>query len=124
MRMCVLARGRPVCGPARVANAAAACERRLRHRPPESLHPARELADVDAVPVLDRDASGVVAAIFQPREAVEEQRRRGARSYVSNNPAHDPNSPLSEFAFSLVQERGPRPVARPTGATSASITAP
>src|SRR5262249_20392025 len=82
--------GRPaVGGPARVAET----EGPLDRREPEVLLEVAQLAgaahDLDGVAVDDRDARGIVAAVLQAPQAVEEDGADPLAPDVPDDPAHD-----------------------------------
>ena len=88
VRVGVARGGRAVRCPAGVGDAARAGERLAGERVPQPLHPAGELPDRDPSAILDGDAGGVVAAILEPAEALQQDRRRLARTDVPHDAAH------------------------------------
>ena len=88
VRVRVPLRGRPVRSPARVADAAAAGERRAPEQRAQTVDSARELPGLHAATVQHRDTDGVVAPILEAREAVHQHRRRFPRPHVPHDTAH------------------------------------
>ena len=80
--------GRSVGRPARVRNAGGAVQRQPRYVLGQRLDAARELAGDDASSRLDRHARRVVAAILEPAESFQEDRRRLALADVAHDAAH------------------------------------
>ncbi len=89
MRMRVFFRGAAVSGPARVADAVDAVERRDANRFFEIAELARGAANFHfAVIAYHGDAGRVVAAIFEAPEPVENQRHNPLRPDIADNSAH------------------------------------
>lgn len=82
--------GLPVGGPAGVPDAAAARQPGMLCLQPvgQVLQAALRLDGDDAVPVKDRDAGGVVAAVFQPRKGIKKDADGSFAAGVTNNSAH------------------------------------
>ena len=91
MRVRVFFRGAAVRGPARVADAVDAFEGRLRGWTSSRLRslPGRAADFQFAVLADDGDARGIVAAIFEALQAVEDERHDLFRADVADNSAHD-----------------------------------
>src|SRR3989441_13175619 len=88
VRVRVALGGDPVGGPTRVRDPARAVHRLALQMLGEPLHAPRELDDRHAGAVLDRNAGGVVAAILQPAETVNENGRGLAPPHVSDDATH------------------------------------
>src|SRR5207237_9514355 len=93
----------PMRRPGRVADAAAAVQRRLRQEGPQAPDASRQLAGLDPTSVQDRDSGGVVAAIFEPAQALHQNRCRFPRPDVPDDSTHRSRVLCLEF-----QERLPR----------------
>ena len=90
MRMRVFFGGAAVRGPARVADAVDAVERRGADRFFEIAQLAGRAADIELAVFADHgDPGGIVAAIFQAAQAVEDQRHNALWADVSDNSAHE-----------------------------------
>ena len=88
MRMRVLIRRLPVRGPASVADSVGAGRRPRRHQLPQFGNAAGAFARLDLIPIYDRHAGRIVAAIFQPTQPIQKNRPRLRTSYVTNDAAH------------------------------------
>jgi hypothetical protein len=97
MRMGVLFRGTAVRGPAGMADAVGPVERLQADRFFQIAQFALGAANLQAGAVTgDRDAGGVVAAIFKPPQTVDDDRHNPLRSYITNNATHTaPDNPFS-----------------------------
>src|SRR5664280_404964 len=90
VRMAVGVGGRPVRGPARVADAELADCRFAGQKQGKAFIDLSLLLSNDHVPVAqDGDAGAVVSAIFQPAQSFEEDGRRGFFTDVTYNSAHN-----------------------------------
>ena len=98
-------------GPARVADADVALDRRFR----QPRRQVAQLADIAAdgdLPILDDgDARRVIAAIFQPPQPVHDDLGRVARPDVTDNTTHNPSPSLHEFKPFVLRRVGGRVVA-------------
>src|SRR6266550_1675031 len=74
--------------PARVADAVLPRGRFLRHQFGKIRDPSGAFPRLDLLAIYDRDASGIIAAIFEAAEAVEKDGRRFRASDVSDNSTH------------------------------------
>ncbi len=88
MRMRIVIRHAPVRGPARVTDADAAFDRLVLDQRREICNAPHALADFDAAAIQRGDARGVIAAIFQPAQPIEEDGSRVCFADVANNAAH------------------------------------
>ncbi len=95
MGMRVLVGRFAVRGPAGVADAVGAGGRPFGHQFPQLGDPARAFPRLDLVTVDDRDAGGVVAAIFQAAQTIQKNGRCLRTSDVTDNPAHEGSVTLS-----------------------------
>src|SRR5207237_4331886 len=89
--------------PTRVADAAAAVQWRLGQKVPQAPDASRQLAGLDPTSVQDRDSGGVVAAIFEPAQALHQNRCRFPRPDVPDDSTHRSRVLCLEF-----EERFPR----------------
>ena len=96
MRVRVLIGRFPVRGPAGVADAEGAGRRPLRHEFSELGNSAGAFARLNLVAVHDRDAGGVVAAIFQTPQTIQEDRGRLGAPDVTDYATHGESVTLSE----------------------------
>ena len=109
VRMRVFFRGAPVRGPARVADAVGAVDRRLPDHFFEIAQLARSAADLHFAVRSDHgDAGGVIAAIFQAPQAVENQGHHFLRPDVADNSAHGLLSEASWRDISATEHREAR----------------
>jgi hypothetical protein len=89
MWMCVLFGGAAVCGPARVADAVSAVERAQANDLFEVAQFAFGAADLEVVVFVDDgDTGGVVAAIFELPQTIDDERHNLFIAYVTNNSTH------------------------------------
>ena len=89
MRMRVFFGGAPVRGPARVADAVDSIERSGANRLFEIAQLAGRAPDLElAVVANDRDSGGIISAIFQALEAVEDEGHNTLRADVADDAAH------------------------------------
>src|SRR5437660_4790809 len=86
-----LSMSRPAC----VADAIGAGGRLRRHELAELGNAPSAFPRLDAIAVYDRDARGIVAAIFQPAQTIEEDGGRFRTSDVSDNATHEGESVAS-----------------------------
>ena len=89
MRVRILIGGFAVRGPTSVADTVGAGRRLVRHELSERRDPAGALPRVYAVAIHNRHARGVVAAIFQTAQTIEQNGRRFRTPDVTDNAAHD-----------------------------------
>src|SRR2546430_7013321 len=75
--------------PARVADAVLPARRFLGHESGQVRDPSGTLARFDLLPVYDGNAGGVVAAIFEAPQAVQEYGRRFCAADISDNSPHN-----------------------------------
>ena len=89
MRMGIGVGGCPVGGPPRVADGDRAVEWLVSDEGFEAGQASCGLEDVDcAVFIEDREARGIVAPVFEPPEALEDQAGRPAEADVADDAAH------------------------------------
>ncbi len=88
MRMRILVGRLAMRRPARVTDAVMPRRRLLRHELAEIRDTAGAFARLDPFAVDDRDAGGIVAAIFQPAQTVQQDGPRFRAPDVANNAAH------------------------------------
>ena len=89
MRMGVLFRGPAMRGPAGVANAVGAVQRLQANDLFQIAQLALGAAHLQAIAVAGhRDTGGVIAAIFQPPQTVDNDRHNPLLSHITNNAAH------------------------------------
>src|SRR5713226_4170279 len=89
VRMRVFLGGAPVRGPSRVADSNFSRERRFFQVPPQIVEFSHRPADLElAVGGERRDSRRIVAAVFEPLETAEQDRRGFAGADVSDYSAH------------------------------------
>ena len=89
MRMRVFIGHFPVGSPARVADAVLPAGRFLGHEFGQVRDPSGTFARFDLLPVYDGNAGGVVAAIFEAAQAIQEDGRRFCAADISDNSTHN-----------------------------------
>jgi len=109
--MGVLVGGTPVGRPARVADADATAHRAIAEEPFEHLDAARGPADLQAVGPEHGHAGGVIAAVFEPLEATEDDLDGALATDVAHDPAHR-TTPRVDASGSSASSR-PSPRERP-----------
>src|SRR5688572_3072804 len=89
MRVCVLFRGTPVGGPARVADAVSAIERTKANRLFEVAELSFGATNLEFVSFIDdRDTGRVVTAIFELAQPIDNERHDLFVAYVTDNSTH------------------------------------
>ncbi len=88
MGMCVTLAGLAVSSPAGVSDADIALDRRLRQRRGQVAQLADIAADGDAAVLDDCDAGGIIAAIFQTPQAIQNHLRGVVRADVTDDATH------------------------------------
>ncbi len=88
MRVGVLIIHLPVSGPAGVTDPEIAGRRTLGHEPREIADSAGTFAGFHLIAVNDGDSRGIVAAIFEATQTVEENGGRFRTANVTDNSAH------------------------------------
>src|SRR2546430_2565529 len=83
--------------PARVADAVLPAGRFLGHESGQVRDPSGALARFDLLPVYDGNAGGVVAAIFEATQAVQEYGRRFCAADISDNSTHNIRSGIIAY---------------------------
>ena len=92
MRMSVLVGRFPVRGPAGVTDAVGSGRWLLGHELAERRDPAGAFARLDAIAIHDGDARGIVTAIFQTAQPIEQDGSRLRTPDVTDDAAHDPRA--------------------------------
>src|ERR1051325_5334682 len=89
MRVCVLFGGAPVCGPTRVTDAVSAVKRTQADGLFEIAQFSFGAPDLEFVTFVDdRDARGVIAAIFELSQPINDERHYLFVAYVTNDSTH------------------------------------
>src|SRR5690554_5930814 len=102
MRMGIALDGPAVSRPPRMPDASTTLQRLLPQPHLEVLELAFRAAPVEVTVLNRRDASRVVAAVFQPPEGVDKVRRHGFRAENAHDPAHLGESPCSCAVLDLI----------------------
>src|SRR5271155_1942848 len=90
MRMRILFRRTPMCGPARVPDPVNAFQRRRANGFFQIVQLARRAANLQlAVLLHHRNSGGIIAAIFQALQPLQNQRHHGLGANVADNSAHE-----------------------------------
>ena len=88
MRVCVVHGGCAVRGPAGVGNASAALNTVLRNAGVELSHPCGAAGTAQCTSLVDGDAAGIVATVFEPAQAFDQDWNDVARRDRADDAAH------------------------------------